>query len=72
MTDLIDHAGSLPNKAATHPLHGLEIELILGLGGDRLHGRPLDHFGDGLGVAEIVLLPLNIGRIYLAGLGLDL
>jgi len=57
--DLIDHAGPLTHQASTYPVHGLEIELILGLGGDKLHGRSLDRLGDDFGIAEVILLSLR-------------
>jgi len=57
--DLIDHAGSLPDKTVAHPMNGLRIELILDLGGSKLHGRALDCLCESLGIAEVVLLSLR-------------
>jgi hypothetical protein len=39
----------------------LQVELIGGLAGNELHRGALYRFGDRLGIAEVVLLPLRIG-----------
>ena len=41
-----------------HTVHGLKVQLIGGLGRDELHRRALHRFGNGLRVAEVVLLAL--------------
>jgi hypothetical protein len=40
-------------------VQGLQVELFGGLGGDEAHGRPLDGFGDGRGVALVVVVALE-------------
>jgi hypothetical protein len=39
----------------------LQVELLSGLGGDELHRRALNRFGNRLCIAEVVLLSLRIG-----------
>ena len=57
--DLVDHRRALPDQTAAHPVQGLQIELLRRLQGHRAHGGPLRRLGDGLGVAVIVLVPLE-------------
>jgi hypothetical protein len=52
---------SLAHQPLSHPLHRLKVWLIGGLGRDELHRRSLHRFGDGLRVAEVVLLSVRIG-----------
>src|SRR5947209_2075910 len=54
--DLVDDAGALADEALAHSMQRLQIELFGRLGGDELHRRALNGFGDCLGVAEVVLL----------------
>jgi hypothetical protein len=59
--DLVDDAGTLADHALAHTVQRLQVELFGCLGGDELHRGALNGFGDRLGVAEVVLLPLGIG-----------
>jgi hypothetical protein len=59
--DLIDDAGTLTDQAITDTMQRLQVELIGGLGRDRLHGRALDSFADGFRISEVILLSLRIG-----------
>ncbi len=54
--DLIDDAGALANQSLAHAMECLQIELVGGLGGDKLHGRALHRLGNSLGIAKVVLL----------------
>src|SRR5258708_3321403 len=65
--DLIDDARALADKALTHAVQSLQIELLGGLGGNELHRRPLDRLGDRLRVAEVVLLALRVRANILCG-----
>jgi hypothetical protein len=40
-------------------VQGLQVELFGRLIGDEAHGRPLDGFGDGFRVAEVVFVALE-------------
>jgi hypothetical protein len=59
-SDLIDDAGALADQPFAHPVQRLRVELLDRLGRDKLHGWTLDRLGDGLGVPEVVLLPLGV------------
>ncbi len=59
-TDLVDDTGTLAHQALAHAMQRLQVELLGRLGRNELHGRALDGFGDRLGVAEVVLLPLGV------------
>jgi hypothetical protein len=56
----IDDTGALTNQPLTHPVQGLQVELLDGLGGDESHRRTLHCLGDCLAIAEIVLLSLAV------------
>src|SRR6266567_1897698 len=58
--DLVDDAGALADEALAHSMQRLQVELFGRLGGNELHRRALNGFGDRLGIAEVVLLPLGI------------
>src|SRR5229473_5065322 len=58
--DLVDDAGALADQALAHAIQRLQVELFGRLGGNELHRRALNGFGDRLGIAEVVLLPLGI------------
>jgi hypothetical protein len=59
-TDLVDDAGTLADQTLAHAVQRLQVQLVGRFGGDELHGRALDCFGDCFSVAEIVLLPFAI------------
>src|SRR5258706_359738 len=59
--DLIDDARALADKALTHAVQRLQMELLGGLGGNELPRRPLDPRGDRLRIPEVVLLGLRVG-----------
>ena len=49
------------HQALPYPVQRLQVELIRGLGRHELHGRSLHRLGDGLGIAEVILLALRVG-----------
>jgi hypothetical protein len=51
----------LADQALPYPVQCLQVQLIRGLGRDELHGRSLHRLGDGLGIAEVILLASGIG-----------
>jgi hypothetical protein len=53
---------------SAHPMQCLQVKLIGGLGGDELHRRPRHRLGNCLGVTEVILLSLEYGRTYFAGI----
>jgi len=55
---LIDDASALADQPFTHAVERLQVELIGSLRRHELHRRPLHSFGNGLSVAEVVLLAL--------------
>jgi hypothetical protein len=57
--NLIDDAGALTDQPLTHPVQGLQVELLDSLGGDKSHRWALQRLGDCLGIAEIILLSLR-------------
>src|SRR5260370_28149712 len=57
-TDLIDDAGTLTDQSLAHAVQRLQVELVGGLGRDKLHGRALDSLGDGFRITEVRLLSL--------------
>jgi hypothetical protein len=58
--DLIDDARALADQSLAHAVQRLQIKLLGCLGGNELHRRPLDCFGDRLRIAEVVLLALRV------------
>ena len=48
------------DQPLAHAMQRLQVELVGGLGRDELHRRALHRFGNRLGIAEVVLLPLAI------------
>ena len=59
--NLIDNAGALADQALPYAVQRLQIQLLRGLGRHELHRRSLHRLGDGLGIAEVILLPSGIG-----------
>jgi hypothetical protein len=55
------YASALTNQPLTHAVERLQIKLLGGLCRDELHRRALHCLGDGLRIAEIVLLPPRVG-----------
>ena len=58
--DLIDDAGALADQSLTHPMQRLQIELVGGLGRDKLHRRTLHRFSDRFRIALVILFALGI------------
>jgi hypothetical protein len=58
---LVDDAGTLTDRALTHPAQRRQVELPNGHRRHELHRRALHRLDDRLRVAEVVLLPLRIG-----------
>ena len=58
--DLIDDASALADQSLTHTMQRLQVELVGGLRGHKLHRWTLHRLGDRLRVAEVILLPLGI------------
>src|SRR6516165_6663388 len=58
--DLIDDAGALAHQSLTHPMQGLQIELVGGLGGDELHRRTLHRLRDRFRIAVVILFAFGI------------
>src|ERR1700750_2521756 len=57
-TYLIDHRGSLADEARPHPMQRLQIQLLVGFGGNEAGRRPLHSLGHGMSISEVILLPL--------------
>jgi hypothetical protein len=57
--DLIGDGGALADQPLPHAVQCLQVELIRGLGGHELHGRSMHRLGNGLGIAEVILLPFE-------------
>ena len=59
--NLIDHCGPLADQARPYPVQRLQIQLLVGLGWNKACRRPLYSLGYGMGISEIILLPLPKG-----------
>src|SRR5262249_20826074 len=57
-TNLIDHRGSLTDEARPHPMQTLQIQLLVGFGGNEAGRRPLHSLGHGMSISEVILVPL--------------
>src|SRR5438477_2259264 len=60
-TQLVDQRRTLAHQSGASPMQGLHVELVLALHVNKPHRRPGRRFGDGFGVALVVLLRLDIG-----------
>ena len=58
---LIDQSGPLTDQTVPRPMKGLHIELVLALQFDKAHRWSRRRLRDPLGVAIVVLLPLDVG-----------
>ena len=56
--NLIDHCGPLADQARPDPVQRLQIQLLVGLGGNKTSRRPLHRLGYRMGISEIILVPL--------------
>ena len=65
--DLIDQRRAAMHQAVPHPMHRLQVELLLRLDGDEAHVLLGHGFGDRLGIDEVVLVRLAIGLHELRG-----
>src|ERR1700730_8785402 len=65
---LVDHGRSTRDETIAHTMHGLQVELVVGLDRNEAHVLPVHRLGDGLGIQEIVLVGLH-KRLH--GLGRD-
>jgi hypothetical protein len=59
--NLIDHCGPLADQARPNPVQRLEIELFVGFGWNKARRRPLYRLSYGMGISEIILVPLPKG-----------
>src|SRR5215831_21391935 len=57
-TNLIDHRSSLADEARPHPMQRLQIQLLVGFGGNEAGRRPLHSLGHGMSISEVILVPL--------------
>jgi hypothetical protein len=57
--DLIDHSRPLANETRAHPMQGQQVHLLRRLDRHEVHGWPLHGFGNRLGIAVVVLVPLE-------------
>jgi hypothetical protein len=51
-TNLIDHRGSLADEARPHPMQRLQIQLLVGFGGNEAGRRPLHSLGHGMSISD--------------------
>jgi hypothetical protein len=56
---MVDDAGALRHQPLAHPMQRLQIQLLRSLRRHELHGRSLHRLRNGLGIAEIILLPFE-------------
>src|ERR1700733_11809574 len=56
---LVDHGRSARNETSAHTMHGLQVELVIGLDRNEAHVLPVHRLGDGLGIQEVVLVGLH-------------
>ena len=56
--NLIDHCGPLADQARPDPVQGLQIQLLVGLGGNKASCRPLHRLGP---FATYDVQPQNVG-----------
>ena len=56
--DLIDHGGPLADQARPDPVQRLQIQLFVGFGWNKACRRPLYRLSYGLGISEMILVPL--------------
>ena len=56
---MIDDRGTLADKARADAMQRQQIALLGRLDGNEVHSRSLHGLGDGLGIALVVLVPLQ-------------
>ncbi|HWR16059.1 MAG TPA: hypothetical protein VN577_14625 [Terriglobales bacterium] len=66
---LVDERRASMHETIAHAVHGLQIQLLVGLDGHEAHVLPRHGFGDGLGV-ELFLFDLRKGFTNCAGMSL--
>src|ERR1700693_4379594 len=59
--NLIDHCGPLADQARPDPVQRLQIQLLVGFGWNKACRRPLYRLSYGMGISEIILVPLPKG-----------
>ena len=59
--NLIDHCGPLADQARPDPVQRLQIQLFVGFGWNKACRRPLYRLSYGMGISEIILVPLPKG-----------
>ena len=59
--NLIDHCGPLADEARPDPVQRLQIQLFVGFGWNKACRRPLYRLSYGMGISEIILVPLPKG-----------
>ena len=57
-TDLVEQCGAALHESIPHPVHGLPVELLLGLDLHKAHVLLRHGFGDRLRIDEIILVRL--------------
>src|ERR1035441_8682299 len=57
--DLVDHRRTALSQPVAHPVESLQVELFVGLDGNKPHVLPRNRFGDGLRVEKVVLVRLE-------------
>ena len=65
--NLIDHCGPLADQARSDPVQRLQIQLFVGFGWNKACRRPLYRLSYGMGISEIILVPLRNGFAYVGG-----
>ena len=66
--NLIDYSGALADEPASDAMERLKIKLLVVLEGDKAHGRALHRLCNRLGIAVVVLVALENGLTYFAGI----
>ena len=56
MRKLVDYRRTTLHQPVTHPMQSLQVELFVGLDGNKPHVLPGHSFGNGLGIQEVVLV----------------
>ena len=55
-SELVDHGGSSRDQPISNTVDGLQIQLVIGLNGNKAHVLALHGFGDRLGIHKVVLV----------------
>ena len=55
-SDLVNHRRAALYQSVAHPMKSLQVELFVGLDGNKPHVLPSRGFGNGLSIQEVVLV----------------